>query len=220
MALFYASEQKQIFDSLALWNSKLITYKPGEQSTSVNVNIAGARKLFLVVTDGGDGNSWDHADWIEPTLICKTGKLQLTDIKWLNATAGWGSASIDNSVGGNKLIVDNKEYSNGIGTHAASIIEYDLPEGYDTFSSIAGLDKECINHIEGATVRFHVFTTYPTGSLPKDSAKITLEFSKLGFNGRCKVRDLWAKKDLGEFNNEISTYVKKHGVKLLKISRE
>jgi alpha-galactosidase len=219
-AIFYSPDQKPIIDSLALWNSNLVTYRPGEQVTDVKANIAGAQKIFLVVTDGGDGNNWDHADWIEPKLIGKKGTLNLTDVKWISASAGWGSATIDKSIMGNKLIVDNKEYNNGIGTHALSIIEYELPEGYDTFSSTAGLDKECINHQEGATVKFHVFAQYPTGTPPEDSVRISLKFSQLGFMDKCKVYDLWAKKDLGEFTDEISLYVRKHGVKLLKISKE
>ncbi len=220
VALFYAPAPKPVNDSLALWNSRLVTYKPGEQSTDVKVNISGARKLYLVVTDGGNGNNWDHADWIEPKLTGRKGTLNLTDVKWVSATAGWGSATIDKSVGGNRLTVDNKEYANGIGTHAVSIIEYDVPEGYDTFTSIAGLDKECIGHPEGATVRFHVFTRYPTGSPPADSVKISFKFPQIGFKGECKVRDLWTRKDLGKFSGEISTYVRKHGARLLKISQE
>ena len=220
VAFFYSPDSKPIDESLALWNSKLISYKPGEQSTKVKVNIAGAEKLYLVVTDGGDNNNWDHADWIEPTLTGKKGKLPLTDIKWLNASAGWGTVSAGKSIMGNKLIVDDKEYSNGIGTHALSVIEYNLPEGYDTFSSIAGLDKECIEHTEGATVRFHVFTKYPSGTAPMDSVKISLRFNRIGLKDSCKVRDLWAKKDLGEFTGGISLFVRRHSAKLLKISKE
>ena len=220
VAFFYSPDSKPIDESLALWNSKLISYKPLEQSTKVKVNIAGAEKLYLVVTDGGDNNNWDHADWIEPTLTGKKGKLPLTDIKWLNASAGWGTVSAGKSIMGNKLIVDDKEYSNGIGTHALSVIEYNLPEGYDTFSSIAGLDKECIEHTEGATVRFHVFTKYPSGTAPMDSVKISLRFNRIGLKDSCKVRDLWAKKDLGEFTGGISLFVRRHSAKLLKISKE
>ena len=219
VALFYTNDQKPILENKALWNSKLITYKTGEQSTKVKANIRGARKLYLVVTDGGNGKDWDHADWIEPKLIGKNDTLNLTDIKWINATAGWGNVSIGKSVGGNKLIVDNKVYANGVGTHANSIIEYDIPDGYDTFTSMTGLDKECVEHTEGATVKFHVFTVYPTGAPPQDSIKISLKFGQLGFEGTCKVRDLWAKKDIGEFTDELSLYVRKHGAKLLQISK-
>ena len=218
VALFYTSDQKPILEKDALFSSKLVTYKPGEHSTKIETNIGNAKKLYLVVTDGGNGNNWDHADWIEPKLLGKNGSLNLTDIKWVSATSGWGTPTVNKSVGGNKLIVDNKEYDNGIGTHANSIIEYDIPEGYNTFSSIVGLDKECINHSEGATVKFHVFTQYPTGTPPEDSIKIKLKFDQLGFSGVCKVRDLWKKEDLGKYTNEISLYVRKHGAILLRIS--
>lgn len=218
VALFYTSDQKPILESNAIWNSRLLTYKAGVQSTEVKVKIGGARKLYLVVTDGGDGNDWDHADWIEPKLTGKNGSLNLTDIKWVSATSGWETVKINESVAGNRLIVGNKEFANGIGTHATSIIEYDIPEGYDTFSSIAGLDKECVGHTEGATVRFHVFTQYPTGFPAEDSVKMSLKIEQLGFKGACKVRDLWAKKDIGEYSNEISLYVRKHGARLLKIN--
>jgi hypothetical protein len=217
-ALFYTSDQKPILENLALYNSSLITFKPGEQSTSVKVNIEGVKKLYLVVTDGGNGRHWDHADWIEPRLTGNKGTLNLTDVKWVNASSGWETVKINKSIAGNKLIVDGKEYENGIGTHANSIIEFNIPEGYDTFSSLAGLDKECIDHTEGATVKFHIFTQYPTGSPPADSIKVILKLEQSGIEGKCKVRDLWAKEDIGEYTDEISIYIRKHGAKLLKIS--
>jgi alpha-galactosidase len=217
VALFFTNDQKPIYENNALWSSKPVTYRIGEQSVKVTVSIKGAKKLYLVVTDGSDGNNWDHADWIEPKLTGKNGTLSMTNMKWISASAGWGNVTINNSVGGNKLVVDGKEYSNGIGTHSNSIIEYDVPEGYDTFLSLAGLDRECVTHTEGATVKFHLFTQYPCGSLPEDSVKVSLKLEQLGLKGSCSVRDLWAKKDAGEYTNEISLYVRKHGAKLLKI---
>lgn len=217
LALFFASDQKPINESMALWNSSLVTHKPGEQSIKVRVALDGARKLYLVVTDGGDGNSWDHADWIEPTLTGKKGTLHLTDLHWVTAVSGWGSVANNKSVGGNTLTVDNTEYSNGIGAHAQSIIAYDVPEGFDTFSATAGLDKECITHTEGATVKFHVFTQNPSGAQPEDSTEFTLTNVQLGCSGPITVRDLWAKHDLGEYQNGISVTVRKHGAQLLRI---
>lgn len=98
------------------------------------------------------------------------------------------------------------------------LLNMTFPEGYDTLSSIAGLDKECVDHTEGATVRFHVFTQYPTGTPPQDSIKMTLKIEQLGFKDACEVRDLWAKEDIGKYTDEISLYVRKHGARLLKIS--
>lgn len=216
-ALFYSSDQKPVLENLALINSPLITHQPGEQSIKIEANVKGAKKLYLVVTDGGNGAHWDHADWIEPKLESEKGALFLTDLEWISATSGWETVKINQSVAGNKLIVDGKNYENGIGTHATSIIVYKLPEGYDTFSSLAGLDNECVSHTEGATVKFHIFTRYPTGSQPQDSVQIELELEALGIKGQCKVRDLWAKEDIGEYTNRLSVSVRKHGARLLKI---
>jgi len=51
-------------------------------------------------------------------------------------------------------------------------------------------DNECVEHTEGATVQFHVFKEHPSGSEPRDSLKIDLDFDKLGLKGACHVRDL------------------------------
>jgi hypothetical protein len=216
VALFYVN-RKPILENKALWSSKLLTYRTGEQSADVNVHLGNARKIYLVVTDGGNGTHWDHADWIEPKLSGEKGILKLTDLHWLSATSGWSIAKVHESVMGNKLIVDDKEYADGIGTHATSIIEYDIPAGYDTFSSIVGLDKECVSHPEGATMRFHVFTEHPTGSSVEDSVAVSLGVPQLGLRGPVRVRDLWAGKDIGAFASEVTVYLKSHGARLLKI---
>jgi hypothetical protein len=217
VALFYVN-RKPILEDKALWSSKLLTYRTGEQSADVKVHIGNARKIYLVVTDGEDGTHWDHADWIEPTLSGEKGILKLTDLHWLSATSGWSIAKVHESVMGNKLIVDDKEYADGIGTHATSIIEYDIPAGYDTFSSIVGLDKECVSHPEGATMKFHVFTDHPKGSSGVDSVRVSLNLEQLGLKGTCRIRDLWARNDIGESTGEIAVHVRNHGARLLKVS--
>ncbi|MFI9815638.1 NPCBM/NEW2 domain-containing protein [Saccharothrix variisporea] len=39
-------------------------------SATLSVPVTGAQELTLVVTDGGDGISYDHADWLTPQLTC------------------------------------------------------------------------------------------------------------------------------------------------------
>jgi len=51
-----------------VWGDGVLLYESGVMTgstptKSVNVNIAGKSQLRLVVTDGGDGISSDHADW-------------------------------------------------------------------------------------------------------------------------------------------------------------
>lgn len=217
-AMFCITDRPKIDESLAIYSSELITHKPGEQSTKIKADLNDAKKLYLVVSDGGDGSHWDHADWIEPKLTGEKGVLNLTDIDWVKATAGWGSVTKNRTVQDSPLIVEDTEYENGIGTHSTSIIEYDVPEGYTTFTALGGLDKECIEHTEGATVKFHVFTQYPSGSAQQDSLQIDIDFEKIGLSYKCVVRDLWAKKDLGEFTDKVSLNVRNHGAKLIRIS--
>ncbi|KDN22333.1 beta-galactosidase [Amycolatopsis rifamycinica] len=42
----------------------------GQAAVPVDVDVTGAQVLDLLVSDGGDGNGQDHADWAVPTLTC------------------------------------------------------------------------------------------------------------------------------------------------------
>jgi alpha-galactosidase len=219
LALFNAQDQEEIIESKAAWKSGLLTAQSGKITAEVKIDITGAKKIYLVVSDGGDGTGWDHADWIEPKLSGTKGTIKLTSLEWEKATSGWNEANKNKSVGENPLIVDGKGYSEGIGTHANSIIEYNLPEGYTVFSAIVGLDQECIDHAEGASVHFLVFTQDPSGAKPADLVTIPVTLKQLGLGGKVNVRDLWSHKDLGTFSDEFATTIKNHSAGLYRISK-
>jgi len=44
--------------------------KGTDPAVPVEADVSGARKLRLRVTDGGDGNAHDHADWAAATVRC------------------------------------------------------------------------------------------------------------------------------------------------------
>ncbi|MBP1619059.1 MAG: Alpha-galactosidase, partial [Bacteroidetes bacterium] len=50
-------------DNKKLWSSG--TMHLGDTARSCRVDLAGVRKLELVVTDGGNGNYYDHVDWVD-----------------------------------------------------------------------------------------------------------------------------------------------------------
>jgi len=56
-------EFKIIGDGKVLWQSGLV--KSGQAAQEVKVRVRGVKDLVLMVTDGGDGRNWDHADWAE-----------------------------------------------------------------------------------------------------------------------------------------------------------
>ena len=132
-------------------------------TAGIDVDIRNAKQLFLVVSEGGNGNSCDHSDWLEPRLVGPAGELKLTDLKW-TSLEGFGGAKIDRNYEGRKIRVGGKDYSYGIGTHAPSLIVYDLPDGYERFKAIGGLDNSGSDQGgcgEQASIQFSVYTEKP-----------------------------------------------------------
>ncbi|MDB6024700.1 MAG: rane-bound dehydrogenase domain protein, partial [Verrucomicrobiales bacterium] len=128
----------------------------------VDVDITGAKKLWLVVTDGGNGYSCDWADWLEPKLIRANGSsVNLTSIKWKSATAGWGTVNLNKNVAGDPLRQVKRVYPNGIGTHAPSVIEYELPEAFSRFITKAALDAGGTEQNGEPQVEFKIYTEQP-----------------------------------------------------------
>ncbi len=202
----------------ALANTKRISKQKNKKPISINTNIKGAKKLYLVVTDAGDGYDYDHADWINPTLYKDNGKsLSLTDLDWVKASCGWGTVQKNKSIGGGKLTVAGKTYKKGIGTHANSIIEFDIPEGYSSFKALCSYDDEVLSNPEGTSIEFHVYTEDPSLD---NNIKIPVDLKALGLEGECTIRDLWKKKDLGTFSDKgFAPVIPMHGSGLYRISK-
>ncbi|MBO3675374.1 NPCBM/NEW2 domain-containing protein [Streptomyces sp. NEAU-YJ-81] len=55
-------------DGKQVWKSPVL--KGADPASPVDVDLTGATKLQLRVTDGGDGSSYDHADWADARLTC------------------------------------------------------------------------------------------------------------------------------------------------------
>lgn len=135
----------------------------GRSSTRLHrleCDITGARTLFLVVTDGGNGNGVDHADWVEPVLQGPAGDKRLTDLPWTRATAGWSEVRVGLNAIGQPLTVDGRAVGWGIGTHAVSVITYEFPEGHEWtgFSTQAALDDSSVRQNRRAgSVQFQIY---------------------------------------------------------------
>jgi len=214
----------------ALWNSGQITHESENQSVNVDLDISGAKKLYLVTTfDDVIGFSSHNCNWIEPKLTGPGGTVNLTALKWVRASAGRGRPGINQTGRGGKLTVNGKEYSNGISANATSIIEYDLPEGVTRFTAIAGLD----NGPAGSGIpgqgpdpqaerpnngKFLVFTEDPSGPMPPDKTEISVKFDQLGLTGTHTVKDLWTGEKLGKFTDSFSRTINRHGAGLYRIN--
>ena len=108
---------------------------------SIDVDITGASKLYLVVQDSGDGKNSDWADWVEPALIGPEGAIKLVSLPWMSAGSEWGEVGKNKNVGGSKLVTAAGPAKHGIGTHAHSVIVYHIAgKGFTRFASRGGVD--------------------------------------------------------------------------------
>ena len=112
------------------------------QVVNIPVDIAGAKRLYLVVTDAGDGNSCDWADWAEPRLIGPDGEVKLTSLRWKKAVTAHGRVLVNRNCRDLPLGITGRKVPFGIGTHAASVIVYDIAgRGFQRFTAYGGLDN-------------------------------------------------------------------------------
>lgn len=144
--------------------SKVVTPKTPQHMVDVKADITGAKELYLVVRDGGNGYSCDWADWIEPKLVGEKGEMKLNQLKWKSANSQFGDVHLNKNCRGDELNVGGKTYANGIGTHANSVIAYDLPSGYSQFVAQGGLDIGGTGQGacgDASSVQFEVYTSTP-----------------------------------------------------------
>ncbi len=55
-------------------------------------------------------------------------------------------------------------------------------------------------------------------NLSETPRKMEITWADIGFQGSCRIRDLWRQKDLGTARTRFSASVPKHGVSMLKIT--
>ncbi len=127
-----------------------------EPAVSVSVSVKGAKKLTLLVDDGGDGPAHDRADWADAKLYTASGEtVYLSDLKPVRATQNSGLLGYDLTFDGKPITIGTTEYKKGISTHADSDIQYELNGKYERFEVQVGSDATVTPFKQGS-VRFRV----------------------------------------------------------------
>jgi len=209
VALFNAQSKGDNIDfNNADYASPLITGNGSSQN--IEVSVKNGKKLILFVKDGGNGFDMDHVVWVNPVLHGSKGDLKLTQMKWMSASAGWGEARVNRTCD-NKPIFINDKVAEGIGTHSESIIIYELPEGYDTFTATGVVTQD-----KGSVI-FGVLVSKGAIDLP-EIANVKVNFEAIGIKGTVKVRDLWSHKELGKFKISFNCELPQHGAGLYRLT--
>lgn len=214
VALFNAQSNDDPFDlSKPDYQSRVIRGDPKREVIDISVPIHNARRLVLLVSNGGDNDFYDHAAWIEPQVMGPQGILKLADMDWGVATAGWGEVRKNRTVDDRPLTLNGNPVQ-GIGTHAVSAIEFELPQGYETFSSKGMITEGSQGR---GSVQFCVLVD-PDKQVKPERRRVSVSFADLGMTGKALVRDLWKKQDIGVFSDEFGQELPLHGAGLFRIS--
>ena len=202
--------------------SGFIGREAGRQKSVVEADITGAEKLYLVVTDGGDGLSYDHADWGNPVLIDKNGKeTSLTEIAWdADPINGWSTPKKNKNNDGNTMSIAGTTYSKGFGVNAPSMLTFTLPaeHEYVAFRSTVGYDDDVKNASQGVTMEFRLFTENPA---PNNTAVAPLDLTQLGFSAdqECHITEMWKGTDVGTYKgSEFAPVLRSHQSGLYHVS--
>ncbi|MFO1476284.1 MAG: NPCBM/NEW2 domain-containing protein [Verrucomicrobiota bacterium] len=214
VALLNAQDNEMPFDlSHPAFTSRVLRGEAGAEIADISVPITNAHQLVLLIGEGGGGLYRNHGAWIEPKLRGGGKDLKLTDLKWSFATAGWNEPQVNRTVENQPLTLNGKTVE-GIGTHAVSVIAYDLPPGYDTFTARGALTTGS----EGkGSIQFLVIVDPPVSLKPARS-RVSVSLQDLGIAGAANVRDLWKRQDLGTFTNHFSSDIPLQGAGLFRIT--
>ncbi|MFD9595765.1 NPCBM/NEW2 domain-containing protein [Kitasatospora sp. NPDC059973] len=130
----------------------------------LTADLTGATTVRLVVTDAGDGTSYDHADWAGPRLACGSGPAagahQLSDLAWASAGNSWGPVEKDMSNGENQardgrtITIAGTTYAKGLGVNALSQVVYFLGGSCTSLTTDVGVDAEASGR---ASVSFEIY---------------------------------------------------------------
>ncbi len=188
----------------------------------LEANIAGAQKLYLVVTNGGDGLAYDHANWVNPVLVGEDGKeTSLTTIAWdANPVNGWEAPKLNKNNDGGTLKLGGVSYDKGFGVNAPSQLVFTLPEGhnYQTLKVLVGYDSGVENVSEGVTMEFRIFTESPE---PDNATAVPLDLAQLGFGADqpCRITEMWTGREEGVFKNaDFAPVLREHASGLYRVA--
>lgn len=139
-----------------------------EGHRAVEIDVTRATKLWVMVTDGGDGNSCDWAAVGNPRFKLASGKTIDASAGWLEAKSGWGSVGSGVDSSGGSLEFSDGAIERGIGTHAPSQIALAVPAGAVRFLADIGPEQGGVSQQDGqsTSVAFEIWCQLQSEAKP------------------------------------------------------
>ena len=188
LALFQRDNTRWVVGGKALYKSETVAYTTDGHAVDVDIEWPqGSKTLVLVVDDAGDNWNYDHADWLNPTLVLRDGtEVELTGkYKTRDYTKSYFNKIVENknvSTGG-KMKVLGTTYDRGFSADANAALFFTIPDDMDVvrFKAKAAADDSGIGQTNSTTsIRFMVFDQNPLTSEQNNYASHTGLISRTG----------------------------------------
>lgn len=156
----------------ALYKSETVAYTTDGHAVDVDIEWPeGSKEIVLVIDDAGDNYNYDHADWLNPTLVLRDGTEVALTGKHLTRTYTnsyfnrvYENKNVEH---GGKMKVMGKTYDRGFSADANAAIFFTIPDTLDVvrFKAIGAADDSGIGQANSTTtLRFMVFDKNPLTS--------------------------------------------------------
>lgn len=198
LALFQRDNTRWVVGGKALYKSETVAYTTDGHAVDVDIEWPqGSKTLVLVVDDAGDNWNYDHADWLNPTLVLRDGtEVELTGkYKTRNYTNSYFNKIVENknvSTGG-KMTVLGTTYDRGFSADANAALFFTIPDDMDVvrFKAKAAADDSGIGQTNSTTsIRFMVFDQNPLTSEQNNYASHTGLISRTGTKSMMQEFDI------------------------------
>ena len=178
LALFNNGNSRWVVGNKALYQSEVVAYTTDGHAVNVDIEWPeGSKTLVLVSDDAGDNFNYDHADWINPTLVLRDGsEVALTGTyKTRDYTASYFNRIYENRNvdHGGQMKVMGTSYTRGFSMDANAALFFTIPDDMDVvrFKAMAAADDSGIGQANSTTtLRFMVFDQNPLTAEQEDYA--------------------------------------------------
>ena len=150
--------QPQKLEKVALASPQFVSpliQSKSDLPVNVIVDVSKAKKLYLIV-ESTDGNShFDSGVWHEGYFETASGKINLSELKWLEGHTSWRHISKTYPAKGtikfNQAVLDNVIFA-----HANSMVVYDIPPGSKYFKVRCVINDD--QRRQSINIKFKVYT--------------------------------------------------------------
>lgn len=151
----------------SLYSSETISYLTDGYGVDVSVDVSGCTQLALVVDDAGNGNSYDHGDWINPCVVLSNGteyELTSSDVVRTYTNSYYNVVRWNRNVTNTgNLTVGGTQYTKGFSADANAMVLFNLPAGAKTFKGFGAIDDTGRTQANStSSIKFMVFGGDPT----------------------------------------------------------